>query len=857
MKRKLLLACLLTAASTAQEVPRFELPQGSLQLKRPTHGGVFFDVAGPRSAFFGLENGPVEGWIYPLKVFQDLELSFRLEGYPAELLGRDLQRQLEVHPEYSVLTYSHSAFTARQILFCPRSQATLVCLLDLDSSLPMTVTTTLRPRLRLMWPGALSTPSVAWDESHQFYRLSEESGTFAAVIGSPGARDLACLPYQEEPKDTLLRMEIPVPLERSRKQFVPVIAARTPEEYQKTLAQIPALMQEVAQHYQHKRQQWVRVQLPDTHLQQAYDWSLVGMDKGMVQSPLFAGPGYVAGFRTSGESERPGFAWFFGRDAMWTGMAALASGDRESTRQALDFLARQQRADGKIPHEISQSAPLVDWFKKYAYAWASSDATPLFLIVHGELFQALGDRHYLSAHWPTLKKAWAFTSATDRDGDGLMENTQFGHAWVEGGALYPAHQELYLQGVFLEAARHMQGMARAMDDPALAAQAQQRMSSVQQACERTYWLHGRGHYAFATSKAMPKTAEPGPQRARRQRRLDELAQGGVVEEDTVLPSVPMMWGWLQPDRAQQELDHLTAASMSTDWGARLLSNQSQLYDPLAYHYGSVWPLFTGWVSLAGYRYGRPHVGWQALASNAALTEFDTLGYLTELLSGDYCSAFGRSSHHQVWSEAMVTLPLLRGLLGLQIEEQGSRVHFSPQPPADWKSLKVSQILTAQGTVSLEYEREPGRRRIRWQGPEAVSYRFTLSFPRDAVVERKTDLHGEVQQCTLESQGARGEVVISCQEGCELVLPAPVLENGARSQGLRLIRCMPGPQGLHLIVEGRPGRSYSLGRRGRRLGQASSAVGSVRDHEGQLLLRLEPASSDFVRLDLLVPYSREN
>ena len=36
--------------------------------------------------------------------------------------------------------------------------------------------------------------------------------------------------------------------------------------------------------------------------------------------------------------------------------------------------------------------------------------------------------------------------------------------------------------------------------------------------------------------------------------------------------------------------------MATDWGARIISvNQSQLYDPLSYHYGSVWPLFTGWA----------------------------------------------------------------------------------------------------------------------------------------------------------------------------------------------------------------------------------------------------------------------
>ena len=113
-----------------------------------------------------------------------------------------------------------------------------------------------------------------------------------------------------------------------------------------------------------------------------------------------------------------------------------------------------------------------------------------------------------------------------------------------------------------------------------------------------------------------------------------LANGARVDEDTVLPAVPMWWRTLDPARADAELDRLGSASMATDWGHRILSERSELYDPLSYHYGSVWPLFTGWASMAAYRYGRPHVGYQALMANALLTESGTLGYVTELLSGD-------------------------------------------------------------------------------------------------------------------------------------------------------------------------------------------------------------------------------
>jgi len=140
---------------------------------------------------------------------------------------------------------------------------------------------------------------------------------------------------------------------------------------------------------------------------------------------------------------------------------------------------------------------------------------------------------------------------------------------------------------------------------------------------------------------------------------------------------------VNPDCAERQIDRLGSADLATDWGARILSARSELYDPLSYHYGSVWPLFSGWASMAAYAHGRPHVGYQALMATAHLTWDGGLGSITELLSGDFNTAFGRSSHHQVWSEAMLVAPFVRGLLGLEVREGGRHVRFAPQLPADW------------------------------------------------------------------------------------------------------------------------------------------------------------------------------
>ncbi len=129
-----------------------------------------------------------------------------------------------------------------------------------------------------------------------------------------------------------------------------------------------------------------------------------------------------------------------------------------------EFLAKYQRADGKIPHEISQSAGFVPWFTDFPYAWASADATPLYVIAHADAWRAGGDRAFLARHWPSIQKAYQFSAATDADRDGLIENTGVGHGWVEGGALYPAHEEIYLQGLWIEASRSFAALATEMGD---------------------------------------------------------------------------------------------------------------------------------------------------------------------------------------------------------------------------------------------------------------------------------------------------------------------------------------------------------------------------------------------------------
>lgn len=895
----LALAHAVLLGQQAPDVDRFPLPSSGLQLSRRVAPGAFFDVVGRRAAVFGYETRPFEVWVYPLKVLDDFRLSFALEGYPIEIEGLDVIASIEARPEATVFTYSHAAFTVRQIVYVPIDEPGVVMLLDVATTLPMRVTASFRPRLRLMWPAGLMTPYVGWNAGAQTYAITEETRRFAGVVGSPGARDLSLMPYQEEPRDVPLRFVREIAPDAARRTFMPIVIAgsvkgRADAEatYQRLLAGAPEMYQRNVRHYERLLGETTTIQVPDERVTNAFEWAKVGVDKGFATNP-FLGSGLVAGFRTSGESERPGFAWFFGRDALWTALAITSYGDFAGTRAALEFLGRHQRADGKVPHEVSQSATLIPWFTGYPYPWASADATPLFIVAHADYWRASGDRPFIERQWDSIVKAFRFSAATDTDGDGLIENTNVGHGWVEGGALYPPHEEIYLQGVWIEALRGVADLADVMNDAALAADARGRADRTRAATERRYWLDRGDFYAFATAR--PKkgavAAEPGPNRAERQKRLEELRDATIIDEDTVLPAVPLWWGLLQDDRAQLQIDRLGGGAIATDWGARLLSSRSRLYDPLSYHYGSVWPLFTGWSAMAGYRYGRPHVGHQALLANALLTYGGALGYVTELLSGDFNAPFGRSSHHQVWSEAMVITPIVRGLFGVEATEGGRALQIRPQLPADWEHAALRRFAAGDALVDVSLQRardrltvrveravRPGLRRAEAasaaqaggaRAAESAS-RLTIApaFPLDAEIRGATvngrparpdvTRRGDVQHAgvTIPAAGRTTVVEFDVREGSDVYTEVSQPPPGAANEGLRILKSRAAADGLRLTLEGRGGRTYAMRLRSPRPARDAAAAGVRIDRSGpgdpRLFITFDGPSAEYVRREVLVP-----
>ena len=875
----------ISAMAQTQFIAKTNLSKSRLMLTRRTQNGSFYDVVGRKSAAFGYEHRNMEAWVYPLKILDDFALDFQIEGYNLPFAGKDLLTNIEVRPEATIFTYSHAAFTVRQIVYAPVDEQGLISLLDINTKLPMTVAVSFRPKLKLMWAGNMMTPFVGQDDKEKYYFIGEETQKFYGIVGSPNAKDVSLNPYQEEPKDIPVKYLLQISPDEAKQNFIPIAIsastegrAKAVETYKNLIANALPLYEKNVKYYEDFLSRTTDVQTPDERLNTAFAWAKIGVEKGVATNP-YLGTGLLAGFRTSGESERPGFAWYFGRDSMWTSLAINSYGDFNTTKDALNFLKKYQRDDGKIPHEISQSAALIDWWKGYPYAWNSTDATPLYVIVNADFYRMSGDLAFIKANWDSILKAYKYEEATDTDGNGLLENTKFGHGWVEGGALYPPHEEIYLQGVWIEASKNMAEMADAMGDKTLADKCRANAAKTKAAMEKTYWLNDKGFYAYATQlpRKEPVKAEPGPNLERRQKRLNELQTATIYDEDTVLPAVPMWWKTLDDANAQKEIDHLASAKISTDWGARIIANDSQLYDPLSYHYGSVWGLFTGWQSVAAYNYGRPHVGYQALMANSLLTYSNALGYVTELLSGDFNAPFGRSSHHQIWSEAMVISPVMRGMLGIEVSDAGKTVKFAPQIPANWNDLEAKNIRAGDSSVDFKLKRGNGKMTISIAQkpenlpngirPKLTKVLLSPSFPLDAVIKNVTangkkiafqmKIFGDAQQIelTFNLTNAPVEIAFDYAAGTEVYQEIPLLEAGQENTGMRVIKAQARKDGLYLTLEGRGDQRNILNVKSPRGVQAGADVLIVGATPGEQNLQIVFSGSgkDYVKREILLPY----
>jgi glycogen debranching enzyme len=769
------LTLLASSAVIAQlkPLPNFAKTNHELEIISPCVPGRPWTVAGEHGALFGRQNGKFEAWQWPVKILSDFRIRAELADYAVPIDVNAIAASIRVTPAETIITYSHAAFTVRQHMFAGRGANNLLPMavfFEIDSIRPLELTFSFTPEMLRMWPAPnFGRPNGEWVKQGEsgFYILHTDNEKFSAAVAMPRTQPGIMVPYQEHPQTYPLEFKLKFDPKQDRDLVFPLIMSLgAGDRLAELAASLPKAYADTQDYYAHFFDHRLIAETPDQRVNEGLRWAEIAIDQAQVKTGD-GETGMVAGYYESADSARPGYAWFFGRDTLWTTYAINSYGDYGLTRRALEFLIHRQRADGKIMHEYSQAANSIDW-KSTPYFYASADSTPLLIMAATDYARSSGDHNFIKSNWEVLKKAYGFMRAHEGK-DGIYSNAE-GTGWVESWPTGMPQEETYLAALDYQAQLAMGELAEDMGDAELVREARDKAKGTNAEIETHFYDASGNFYAFSRN-----------------------SDGTLDHTATIYPAVAW-WDGTSLPKAEPMMSRWASSEFSTDWGARDISDKTSFYDPISYHQGSVWPLFTGWVSMAEYRDGKSLAGYASLMQNLNLTWAQDLGAVTELLSGAYFQPLGRSSSHQLWSSAMVIAPLVRGLFGLQWDAGSKTLSVKPQLPADWDHATLRNVQVGELDVVLEMDRVNGELRVQalTKTPQVLCL---LATP----LRRKP--------CS--APASKIHSVTLPLPSVEIAIPAQLPEPGSRTAQLKAIDQKQSGHSAVFTFEGQAGAAYTL------------------------------------------------
>ena len=710
---RFLLLLSLVGPLRAQLPPRFAMDPPGPRIEKPAQPAHFLESVGRRAAILGTEDGTFEAWINPIQLLRDFRLAVYFDGAvePSDLA--ELAETVTVSPGRVTITHSHGAFTIRQTWVAALDEPALLILLAIDTNRPLRLRASFIPEMKPMWPAAFGGQSSEWDEAEHAFVLTEGLRRFSLLAGSPLFSTHSEQIGHQLPGERVLA-EMQLTPELCRDHLIPIVLAGSRAAYRAALQSVEATVRTSDAYYAAFDARTMHLETPDPALNRAFAWAKFAVEKGWACNEG-VGCGLVAGYGRSGASQRPGFAWYFGGDALMNSWSIVDYGDFSRARDLLAFLRDHQRRDGKMEHELTQSAALLDW-SQYPYGYYHADTTPLYIVSMGYYLAASGDADFLRASWDSVERAYQYC-LTALDDDGLLSNRKAGAGAVETGALSGrVANDVYLQGVWLAALdQYIRLAALAGRSPGNAGE---RRTQARATLER--W--------FADSPATLSFAR--------------LIDGSLYAAQSAWQSLALALGGLDPDRAARAAANLYRPELTTDWGARLFATDSPNYDPLSYDDGSVWPFVTGFAVLAGYAQHQPGGALRHLHGTAALDGFSAAGFIPEYMSGERAQALPRAVPHQLFSSSAVIHPAVAGMLGMESDASRKAVRIAPHIPQGW-TVRFDHYRVADTMLSGTLTRERGE------------FRCSLT------------IHGEPLDVTLSPAFAKGALVSAAPDGAQV------------------------------------------------------------------------------------------
>lgn len=703
----------------------YQQPNNNLLITNQFASENYWNVAGERMLVMGKEKGGIdEIWAHPFMALRDYEVGIQFSYRDSVYWLNDQRPQIEVRPESFTRIYKFSRAYLTEIVTASNDKPSAVIHYEYRGVYPAKLIIKFKSNMRYMWPYSekvFSSLNYAWDKHTNSFVIMEESGDHALFAGAnrkPKQQAIGQF-FGFEKKDSTIKgistsdfmvaALAQYDLEMNDNMDFVITATNeglstTYQEYLSALNNPQKIFTDASNYYRKVLDQSLMITSPDKDFNEGYKWSLIGTDRFFVNTPGI-GKALVAGYSTTAKgwngghkvNGRPGYAWYFGRDAVWSSFALLDYGDFEKVKSQLQFFNKYQDLNGKIFHELTTSG---------AVHYDASDATPLYIILAGKYLLHSGDIKFIRETWHNIKKAIDFCFSTDTDKDHLIENTNVGHGWVEGGGLYTAHTEVYLAACWAEALRMASVMAERLMYSEECKMYNEEYKTIKKIINEDFWNEENKFLSFS-----------------------KLKDGKFNPEKTVLAAVPVYFEMIDDDKAKNVIDDYAENYFSADWGVRILRDDSPIYNPRGYHTGSVWPLFTGWSALAEFKYGNSLQGFTHLMNNLLVYKNWQLGFIEEVLHGSEYRPSGVCSH-QCWSQTMVLQPAIEGMLGLIVDALNNQIMLSPKFPADWNYANVERIKINGSYINCKMKRESGKTVFTFStdSSKPIQINFSPEFP---------------------------------------------------------------------------------------------------------------------------------
>ena len=778
--------------------------------------GEYTDVISPHSMAILPERGGIEEiWSQPIMSVRDWRVWVEPKDANIPVCLNSLVPTVEVHPHAVIRRYELDGLKLREIVSSSPEYAVTTVHYEWDGTAPQRIYNDFKSNLRMMWPYDeyfLGSLFYSWSPELNAIVVRDAAKKHVSIVGAnvPGhpvlSGQFSDFTYDggriQGLPTSLLQAGAVVSYDTEGLDALDFVlsAASTGENdavnaYREVMENPASVVEASCGHYSDWLASVVNVETPDSAFNDAFRWAQISSAQFISETPelgtaLFAGfsssrRGWGGNHRVSG---RPGYAWYFGRDSEWAAFAFLDMGDFKTVRDCIDLLIKYQSPDGKIYHELTTSG---------VTHYDGADSTPLLVRLMAQYLRISGDLPFIKERYGAMKLAMDYCFSTDRDGDGLIENSNVGHGWLEGGGnLWGFRTEFYLAGLWKAALDDAAYLSSAIGHDASALRYRRASRSVDGPLEK-FWNGDKGWYNYAMN-----------------------ADGSYQDEFLVLTAVPVFLGVLDPERSKTMSRNYLSPLLSTDWGSRTVFETSDATGGGAYHPRNVWPLFTGWKSLAEYSEGYFDQGFASLYGSLMTYKSFSSGHIAEVINADSYRNNG-ITQHQCWSETMTIMPFIEGTLGFSADAHSRRLSLAPRLPLNWNNFKANGLRVREGRISIEMKRDENRTLWKIGGGAGLKCTFSPTFaPGTEItcvkvngkkvrfsIDKSSAYVVPVLQLRLSEDDTIVEFSSSSGAGAlPIYVPA---QRGGQSSGFRLIDQSFSDGKLTVTVSGRPGSEHRL------------------------------------------------